>query len=404
MSSPLSDMEIKTLVGTLRAALPKGQEAFPLHEPEFRGREWEYVKSCLDDGWVSSVGAFVDRFEQDLADKCGVKHAIATVNGTAALHAALMAIGVVANDEVFVPALTFVATANAVAHAGAVAHFVDCDTQRLGVDVPKLAEYLEEIAIRDGEGPHGPIYRNRNTGRVLRAVMPMHVFGVPMDIQPLVDLATQYGMVIVEDAAEALGSTYRRQPVGSFGAASALSFNGNKIITTGGGGAVLTNSEELAKRVRHLCTTAKRAHPWLYEHDCIGYNYRMPNINAALGCAQLEQLDTRIKLKKKLAGVYEKALEGFPGVQVLRAPDDSSSNHWLNAIVLRPGTSSEQRDQVLLALNEAGLSCRPVWNLMHTLPMFADNPRMDLSCAEGMAMRIINMPSSSYLAEVAHDA
>lgn len=399
MDKPLTSAAIQHLVDTLRSVLPVGQEVFPLHEPEFRGREWDYVKSCLDEGWVSSVGAFVDRFENELAERCGVRHAIATVNGTAALHAALMATGVRLDDEVFVPALTFVATANAVSHAGAVPHFVDCDKDRLGVDVPKLAKYLDEIAAADGRGPNGPVFRNRHTGRVLRAIVPMHVFGIPMDIEPLLELAGKYNLLIVEDAAEALGSTYKGRPVGSFGDAAALSFNGNKIITTGGGGAVLTNTDEVAASVRHLCTTAKRPHPWLYEHDHIAYNYRLPNINAALGCAQLEQLDTRIALKRKLAIAYDNALKDVADIDVLAIPDDCVSNHWLNAIILKPGTSCEERDRVLEYLNKAGLWCRPVWNLMHTLPMFTGNPRMDLSCAEDMAARVINTPSSSYLAE-----
>lgn len=403
MDKPLTSAMIQNLVDTLRSVLPKGQKVFPLHEPEFRGREWDYVKSCLDEGWVSSVGAFVDRFENELAEICEVRHAIATVNGTAALHAALMATGVQTEDEVFVPALTFVATANAVSHAGAVPHFVDCDKDRLGVDVPKLAKYLDEIAVADGEGPNGPVFRNRQTGRVLRAIVPTHVFGIPMDIEALVELAERYNLLIIEDAAEALGSRYKERPVGSFGNAAALSFNGNKIITTGGGGAVLTNNDEIAARVRHLCTTAKRPHPWLYEHDCVAYNYRLPNINAALGCAQLEQLDARVTLKKTLAATYEDALKEVAGIDVLLVPDDSVSNHWLNAIVLKSGTSFEERDRILGALNKVGLQCRPVWNLMHTLPMFANNPRMDLSCAEDMAARVINTPSSSYLAEGSDD-
>ena len=390
---------IQNLVNALRSMLPIDQEVFPLHEPEFRGREWEYVKSCLDEGWVSSVGAFVDRFEIELADRCGVRHAIATVNGTAALHAAVVATGVCPGDEVFVPTLTFVATANAVVHAGAVPHLVDCDKDRLGVDVSKLANYLAETALEDGDGPNGPVFRNRHTGRVLRAIVPMHVFGVPMDIDPLIELAGKYNLLIVEDAAEALGSTYKGRPVGSFGDAAALSFNGNKIITTGGGGAVLTNSDDVAARVRHLCTTAKRPHPWLYQHDCVAYNYRMPNINAALGCAQLEQLDTRIALKRTLATAYEGVLKNLADIDVLAVPDDSETNHWLNAIILKPGTSLEDRDRVLDALNKAGVRCRPVWNLMHTLPMYMENPQMDLSCAEDMAARVINTPSSSYLAE-----
>ena len=305
----MTKTDIQALVEAVRSVLPRGQDVFPLHEPEFSGHEWNYVKSCLDDGWVSSVGAFVDRFERELAERCGVKHAIATVNGTSALHGALVAAGVGEGDEVLMPTLTFIATANAVSYIGAVAHFVDCEPQRLGINVQKLARYIGDIAVSDSEGVDRPVFRNRHTGRVLRAVVPMHVFGVPVDMDPLIKLAKQYGLCLVEDAAEALGSTYGGRPAGSFGSISALSFNGNKIIPTGGGGAILTSDDDLAARARHLCTTAKRPHPWSYEHDVIGFNYRLPNINAALGCAQLEQLDDKIERKAKLARAYARSEE-----------------------------------------------------------------------------------------------
>lgn len=395
----ISEAEISNLVNAVRSILPRDQDVFPLHEPEFSGNEWDYVKSCLDDGWISSVGPFVDRFERDLADRCEVKHAIATVNGTAALHGSLMAMGVGDGDEVLVPALTFIATANAISYTGATPHFIDCEPRRLGVDVRKLASYLENIAVLDIEHTSRPIYRNRTTGRVLRAVVPMHVFGVPVDMEPLSELARHYGLGLVEDGAEALGSVYNGRPAGSLGDIAALSFNGNKIITTGGGGAILTNDDDLATRARHLCTTAKRPHVWEYKHDVIGFNYRMPNINAALGCAQLEQLDDRILRKREMLTLYKNALKNIHFAQMLDAPDGSISNCWLHAIILKSSTTIEERNAVLLAMHQAGVLCRPVWNLMHSLEMFKNHPRMDLSCSEEFERRIINTPSSAYLYE-----
>ena len=388
----------QALIDALKSVLPQTDEKLSLHEPEFAGNEWEYVKSCIDDGWVSSVGAFVDRFEKDLAERVGVKHAVATVNGTAALHGALMAMSVGEGDEVLVPTLTFIATANAVQYTGAISHFVDCEPTRLGIDAQKLALYLEDIAIRDGDGDGGPVYRNKHTGRVLKAIIPMHVFGIPADMDPLNDIAKRYGMIVIEDAAESLGSSYKGRNAGALGHVGAISFNGNKIITTGGGGAIVTNDSDMAARVRHLCTTAKRPHKWDYEHDAVGYNYRMPNINAALGCAQLEQLDGMIARKKTLAEAYARAIDGVSGVEVICVPEDSVANYWLNAIVLHDGVTMEDRNRVLQDLTDAGLLCRPVWNLMHTLEIYSNHPRMDLSCAENMSMRVINIPSSARLA------
>ncbi|AWK90296.1 LegC family aminotransferase (plasmid) [Azospirillum thermophilum] len=357
----------------------------PLHEPVFAGNEWAYVKDCLDTGWVSSVGSYVDRFEAMLAERCGVAHAIATVNGTAALHLALLVAGVKAGDEVLVPALTFVATANAVAHCGAVPHFVDSAPDRLGLDPVALEDRLLRTARRSGG-----ICINRHTGRRIAAIVPMHVFGHPVDMERLGDIAGSWGLPVVEDAAEALGSTLRGRPAGSFGQLAAVSFNGNKIVTTGGGGAVLTDDAELARMARHLSTTAKHPHPWAYEHDAVAFNYRLPNLNAALGCAQLEQLDGFIAAKRSLAARYRAALDGVAGLQVVAEPEGCRSIHWLNA-VLTP--DRDARDTLLRATHGEGLLTRPAWKPMHLLPMFADAPRAPLPVTEDLQARIVCLPS-----------
>ena len=273
------------IINALKAVLPAGGMPVPLHEPSFGGNEWLYVKECIDTGWVSSVGKFVDRFEQQLADYTGVKHAVAVVNGTAALHVCLKLVGVEQEDEVLTPTLTFIATANAISYCGATPHFVDSDEATLGLDPQKLGLYLQEIAEIRPEGCF-----NKKTGRRIKAVLPMHTFGHPVDLDPLVEICRSYQLELVEDAAESLGSYYKGRHTGNWGKVSALSFNGNKVITTGGGGAILTNDEKLGKLAKHLTTTARGPHKWSFIHDQIGFNYRLPNINAALGCAQMELL------------------------------------------------------------------------------------------------------------------
>lgn len=362
-----------------------------LHEPEFQGREWDYVKDCLDTGWVSSVGAYVDRFERDLAAFTGVRHAIATVNGTAALHMCLLLAGVQPGDEVLVPSLTFVATANAAAYLGAQPHFVDAEAVSLGVDATKLDAYLGEIAeVRQGRCV------NRRTGAVLRALVVMHVFGHPGDLRALDALAERWKLVLIEDAAESLGSLYQGRHTGHVGRLAALSFNGNKVITTGGGGAVLTNHAETGQRAKHLTTTARVPHRWTLVHDEIAYNYRLPNLNAALGCAQLERLPDMVQRKRRLARRYAEALAGVAGLRFLLEPPGTQSNYWLNAVVL-DASHRPRRDDLLAALNDAGYMSRPLWTLMHHLPMYANCPRMDLGMAEQMEAGVINLPSSAKL-------
>ena len=379
------------LLEVLRSVLG-GSGPLALHEPEFAGREWVYTKECLDTGWVSSVGKFVDEFELRLAQYTGARFAIATVNGTAALEIAARLVGVGSNEEVIVPALTFVATANAVAHCGAVPHFVDSESTSLGIDAAALEAHLARVAERSGEG-----WRNRHSGRRLAAIMPMHALGHPANMPQILEVAARYGVPVVEDAAESLGSTLDGRHTGTFGRVAALSFNGNKIVTTGGGGAILTNDAELARRAKHLTTTAKQPHPWRFNHDEVGYNYRLPNLNAALGCAQLERLEDMLARKRRLAQAYRRCCDGVGGVQFIDQPPGTRSNFWLNAVRLQI-SSLEERDEIIGSLVAAGYHCRPLWTLMHRLPMFRDCPRAALPVAEQLEVTVVKLPSSAKLA------
>ncbi|MCL4695578.1 MAG: LegC family aminotransferase [Burkholderiaceae bacterium] len=390
-SSPTIDA-VPAMVQAVRAVLGKPQGTIALHEPEFGGREWDYVKECIDTGWVSSVGSYVDRFERDLSAITGARHAVATANGTAALHICLLLAGVAAGDEVLMPALTFIATANAVSYAQATPHFVDSEERSLGVDARALDAYLGEIAERrDGRT------FNRRTGARMRALVVMHVFGHPCDLDALADVAARWGLVLIEDAAESLGASYKGRHTGNVGQLAALSFNGNKVVTTGGGGAVLSNDAALGRRAKHLTTTARVPHRWNFLHDEVGYNYRLPNLNAALGCAQLEQLASFVERKRRLAARYAEAFAGVPGVHVLREPPHTRGNYWLNALVLDEANAA-RRDDLLAALNDAGYMSRPLWTLMHRLPMYAACPRMPLPVAESLEARVVNVPSSARLA------
>jgi perosamine synthetase len=379
----------KKIVDALESVVGAGPVA--LHEPRFSGNEWQYLKECLDSTFVSSVGKFVDRFEAELATFTGARHAIAVMNGTAALHIALKLAGVRADDEVLIPALTFAATANAVTYCGAAPHLVDSDVRTLGVDAGKLRDYLgKHTDQRLGQ------CINRASGRVIRALVPMHTFGHPVDLDGILAVASDFNIALVEDAAESLGSYYHGRHTGTFGSLGTLSFNGNKTITTGGGGAILTNDTELALRAKHLTTTAKLPHAWEYRHDEVGYNYRMPNLNAALGCAQLENLPAMLSSKRALFERYRDAFSAVPGVSLVAEPEQCRSNYWLQALLLDVA-QSDQRDLVLKATNEAGLMTRPVWVLMHELTPFKDSQCMDLSGAQSLARRLINIPSSAGL-------
>ncbi|MFX0560595.1 LegC family aminotransferase [Tepidibacillus infernus] len=385
------NFDLNTIINTLKSVLPKDKDFIALHEPFFGGNEWNYVKECIDSGWVSSVGQYVDRFEHALAELTGVKYVVATVNGTAALHISLKLVGVKSNDEVLIPDMTFVATANAVKYLGAIPHFVDISEKTLGLDPHKLEGYLKEIVNVRRDGCF-----NKLSGRRIKAVVPMHAFGHPVDLDPLVEVCKRYKLELVEDAAESLGAYYKGRHTGNWGKISALSFNGNKVVTTGGGGAILTNDEIIAKQAKHITTTAKLPHKWKFDHDQVGYNYRLPNINAALGCAQLEQLPTFLEKKRSLANQYKKAFTQVDGITFFTEPEFAKSNYWLNVLLL-DREKSYYRDSLLEMTNSNGIMTRPAWTLMHKLPMFQKYPTMDVSVAEDIEKRLINIPSSPNL-------
>lgn len=378
-------------VDALRATLPQAKGLVQLHDPHFDGNEWTYVKECLDTGWVSYNGAFVSRFEKMLTEVTNAGSCAAVSNGTVAIEMALRVVGVEAGDEVLTPSLTFVGTNNAVAHLGAVPHFIDSEIVSLGIDVAKLADYLDGIAELTDRGA-----RNRLTGRRLAALLPMHCFGHPVDMDPLLALSARWQIPVIEDAAEAIGSRYKGRPCGSLAPVACLSFNGNKIVTTGGGGAIMARDPEVGRRLRHLTSTAKTPHPFEFIHDEVGWNYRMPNINAALGCAMLEKLPQRLAAKRELQKRYETAFAGLNRVSIFKEPDYAESNFWLVAAILEDCSLSE-RDELLKATHEAGFMCRAAWRLNHQLPMFRTAPRMPLEAAENLQPRLVNLPSAPQL-------
>ncbi|MGE4352889.1 MAG: LegC family aminotransferase [Oscillospiraceae bacterium] len=379
------------ITSILETVLSNEVKPVALHEPYFSGLEWNYVKDCLDSGYVSSVGSYVSKFEADLSRFTGAKFAAAVVNGTSALHICLKLAGVRPGDEVLMPTLTFVATANAICYCGAVPHLVDSDMGSLGVNGGKLGNYLKTVTkMQNG------ICYNRLTNRPIRILVVMHTFGHPVNMEQLFQICDEYGLTLIEDAAESLGSYYKNIHTGRFGKLSALSFNGNKIVTTGGGGAILTDDEELYREAKHLTTTAKLPHRWAFVHDEVSYNYRMPNLNAALGCAQLEQIGEFLCLKRALAEEYRKAFIGVPGIRVFTEPSYAKSNYWLNTLILSEENAA-LRDSILEETNRQGIKTRPAWTLMNRLPMFQNCPQMDLSTAESLERRIINIPSSARL-------
>lgn len=383
------------IVSAIHAAIRNdkaGSRHFALHEPDIGGAEEAAVMKCLKSGWISSASGMVDEFERQLADYCGVNHVVACMNGTAALHLALYTAGVRAGDEVIVPAISFIATANAVVYAGAVPHFVDIDEDNLGIAATRLEAYLQEIADRR----FGVLY-NKHTGRRIAAIAVLHCLGYPCQIDALLEIAKIYNLPLIEDAAEALGSTLYGRSLGAFGTAGTLSFNGNKIITTGGGGAIMTNDADIAAEVRHLTTTAKVAHPWRYQHDRLGYNYRLPSINAALGIGQLSRIDAFLQSKRILHDRYVEAFSDIPEVTVMQGCSDSRPNHWLNAITLSETLACKRDDIIELARME-GLMVRPLWDLLPAQPHLSVGPAMDCSVAKSMIARVICLPSSSFIA------
>lgn len=358
----------------------------PLSVPVFTGNEKKYLNECIDTTFVSSVGKFVDRFETDMAFYTKSAKAVVCVSGTNALHLAMILTGIERDDEVLTQALTFIATCNAISYIGAHPVFIDVDRNTLGMSDSALSQWLDDNAeIRNGE------CFNRHTGRRIKACVPMHTFGHPAKIDRIVEICNSFGIVLIEDAAESIGSLYMGKHTGTFGKVGVLSFNGNKTITTGGGGMLLFQDEELGTYAKHLSTQAKVPHRWEFVHDHIGYNYRMPNINAALGCAQLENIEKYVENKRNTASQYAKFFKDIPDIDFFSEPENCRSNYWLNAIILK----DKQSQQDFLAYsNDHGVMTRPAWEIMNRLPMFKNSQHDSLENTIWLADRIVNIPSS----------
>lgn len=379
---------VEAILSRLIDALP-AERPIALHEPEITASDRKAVDACLASGWISSAGPQIARLEAALCEVTGLPHALATVNGTSALHLALLVGGIGPDDEVLTPALTFVGTVNPIRYRGAWPHFVDCEDTTLGVDPDRLSAYLEQIAELRPDGCF-----NRITGRRIAALIVVHVLGIPAQMPALQAIARRWKLLLVEDAAEALGSQLDGRHVGHWGDLAILSFNGNKIISAGGGGALLCQDEDLAERARHLGTTAKQSHPWAFEHDQVGYNYRMPNLNAALALSQLERLPDYLDAKQRLHRRYTAVFEDLPGAQLHQPPTDRQSNHWLNLLRVDP----ELRDPLLAASHKARLHLRPFWTPLSRLPMYGDCPSDALPITEALFEHGLCLPSSPRLA------
>ena len=379
-------MNTSGLIEFIRDIYNQPEAFIPLHEPRFFGKEKEYLLDAIDSTFVSSVGKYVDQFEDMMTEITGAKYAIAMVNGTSALHLSLLLAGVESDDEVVSQPLTFVATANAISYCNAIPHFVDVDRETLGLSPSKLKKHLLEVA----EMRAGVCY-NKLTNRRIAACVPMHTFGLPLYIDELVAVCDEYNIAVIEDAAESLGSYYKEQHTGTFGLMGTFSFNGNKTVTCGGGGAIITNDETLAKRAKYLSTQAKVPHKWDYIHDEIGYNYRMPNLNAALACAQLLQLSLYLESKRELSDMYYEFFKTDKDITVMREVASAESNYWLNGLVL---SDRKRRDLFLEETNANGVMTRPIWQLMNKLEMFKDSPKGNLSNSEWLADRVVNITSS----------
>ena len=361
------------------------KDFIPLHAPRFEGKEKEYLLDTIDSTFVSTVGAYVTKFEEKVAQYTGSKYAVATVNGTSALHVGLLVAGVQRDDEVITQSLTFVATCNAIRYCGAEPVFVDVERETLGMSPDSILDFLDRFAeMRDG------LCWNKQTNRVIRACVPMHNFGHPVRIHDIQKICQNYNIQLVEDAAESLGSFYEKIHTGRFGSLAAISFNGNKIITTGGGGMVITDDQVIYKRVKHITTTAKVDHPWLFMHDDLGFNYRLPNLNAALGCAQMELLSNYLERKRALAERYANWFSD-KGYEFILEPEKTKANYWINAFLVN---DRKERDKLLKYTNNNKVMTRPAWTPMHTLKMFKDNLKVDLSNTEWLESRLVNIPSS----------
>lgn len=366
-----------------------GEGEFALHEPYFIGDEKTFLIDCINKNYVSSIGGFVDKFEEELSKYLNVKHVILTNSGTSALHSSLKVAGINANDEVLVPSLTFVATTNAILYCNALPHFIDSDIKTLGVNTSLLKKYIDSETIVKKN-----TLINKTTGNCIKAIIPVHTFGHACQIDEIIKIAKKYNLKVIEDAAEAIGSTYKKKSLGTFGDMGILSFNGNKTITTGAGGAILTNNDKYATELRHITTTSKIKHKWKFMHDRIGYNYRMPNICAAIGLAQLENIELLIKNKRKLHKRYKDNFENNKYVDIYTERQKSFSNYWFNSIILKE-KYLDFRDDILDFLNKNQIGSRPCWELMHKLPYLKNFPKMDMTGSEKIYKRIINIPSSS---------
>lgn len=385
--------------------LYNGADFVPLSVPVFKGNEKKYLEECIDTTFVSSVGKFVDRFESEMAAYTGAKRAVVCVSGTNALHMSLMLVGVKRDDEVLTQALTFIATCNALSYIGAYPVFLDVDRSTMGLSPDAMKEWLQNNAevrkntrIGELDRSHDFAYEedeyacyNKNTGRRIKACVPMHTFGHPVRIEEIAALCKEWHIELVEDAAESIGSLYKGKHTGTFGKIGAISFNGNKTITTGGGGMMLFNDEELGAFAKHITTQAKIPHRWEFRHDHIGYNYRMPNINAALGCAQLENIEEFITSKREIAKAYEDFFKDIPEIQFFKEPKDTRSNYWLNVVILKDHNSQLSFLQVT---NDSGVMTRPIWELMNRLPMFEHCQHDILENTIYFADRVVNIPSS----------
>ena len=366
-----------------------GKKKHQLHEPLFCGNEIKYLKKTIQRNLVSSIGPFVKKFENQITKFTKSRYSISVVNGTEALHLSLVACGIKNNDEVLVPTITFAATANAIVYTGAIPHFVDSELETLGIDPLKLEKYLEKITEKKGK-----FYFNKKTKRRIKAIMPVHIFGNICQIDNILKVAKKYNLVVIEDASEALGSFFKNKHAGTFGLAGCFSFNGNKLLTTGGGGAIITNSKLLAKKIKHLSTTAKISHRWEYIHDAVGYNFRMPNLNAALGSAQIENLNKFLRSKKKLFLRYIDEFSKIKDIRLIKNPKFCNSNNWLNTIFIK-NSSIVTRDKVLNLAHKNKIFLRPVWKPLHTFKHFNEMPRMNLNVAMKIYESCINLPSSA---------
>lgn len=382
---PLKELFMyKEVISFIKEKYKSPTNFIPLHEPRFLGNEKKYVMDTIDSTFVSSVGKYVDRFEEMIKEFTGAKYAIAVVNGTAALHMSLHLAGVKRDELVITQALSFIATCNAISYIGADPVFVDVDAKRLGMSADALGSFLENVELIDGKAIHTP------SGKRIAACVPMHTFGLPVEIDKIINLCNKFNIPVIEDAAESLGSTYKNQQTGTFGLLGTYSFNGNKTITCGGGGIIVTNDDELGKMAKHLTTQAKVPHRWEYVHDHIGYNYRCPNLNAALACAQLEQLESFIENKRKTAQEYNHFFKNS-AITFVEEPSECRSNYWLNAILL---PSYEERNAFLTETNDNNVMTRPIWALMHRLEMFKHCIHDGLRNSIDIETRLVNIPSS----------